>query len=129
MLNFFQCRFAVSQFTKKKLPSPGTRLKHGAKRREKVSWKEKEEQLNPNKSHGSRRYVNEDDISCSNIVQGTSRQYQIQRLKRDAPGKYQFSKNCANGSSLSSFSLMKYSIAKRLLGSSPNTFEMSLKVS
>jgi hypothetical protein len=26
----------------KKLPSPGTRLKHGAKRREKVSWKENE---------------------------------------------------------------------------------------
>jgi hypothetical protein len=55
-------------------------------------WKEYEEQLNPNKSHGSRRYVNEDDISCSNIVQGTSRQYQIHRLKRDAPGKHQFSK-------------------------------------
>jgi hypothetical protein len=37
---------AVSHFRtfhhKKKLPSPGTRLKHGAKRREKVSWKEKE---------------------------------------------------------------------------------------
>jgi hypothetical protein len=48
-------------------------------------WKEYEEQLHPNKTHGSRRYVNELDISTSNIEGGTSRQYQIQRLKRDAP--------------------------------------------
>jgi hypothetical protein len=48
-------------------------------------WKEYEEHLHPNKTHGSRRYVNELDISTSNIEGGTSRQYQIQRLKRDAP--------------------------------------------
>ena len=48
-------------------------------------WKEYEEQLYPNKTHGSRRYVNELDISTSNIEGGTSRKYQIQRLKRDAP--------------------------------------------
>jgi hypothetical protein len=47
-------------------------------------WQEHEEQLNPLKTNGSRRYVNEFDISNSNKG-GTSKEYQIQRLKRDAP--------------------------------------------
>ena len=47
-------------------------------------WKEYEEELNPLKTNGSRRYVNEFDISNSNKG-GTSKEYQIQRLKRDAP--------------------------------------------
>jgi hypothetical protein len=34
-------------------------------------WKEYEEHIDPLNKHGVRRYVNEDDISCSNIVQAT----------------------------------------------------------
>ena len=54
-------------------------------KRNPMIWKEYEEQINPLKTHGSRRYVNEVDISTSNIKGGTSKEYQIQRLKRDAP--------------------------------------------
>ena len=48
-------------------------------------WKEYEEQINPLKTNGGRRHLNEFDISNSNVEGGSSRQYQIQRLKRDAP--------------------------------------------
>jgi hypothetical protein len=48
-------------------------------------WEEYEEQINPLKTNGGRRHLNECDISHSNIERGSSRQYQIQRLKRDAP--------------------------------------------
>jgi hypothetical protein len=46
-------------------------------------WQEYEEQSNPIPKHGGLR--NQDDISSCLKEQGTSRQYQIQRLKRDAP--------------------------------------------
>jgi len=46
-------------------------------------WKQYEEQINPLPKHGGIRY--RDDISFCLKEQGTSRQYQIQRLKRDAP--------------------------------------------
>lgn len=46
-------------------------------------WQEYEEQSNPSKTHGSRRHINECSNLHSNIDRG--RQYQIQRLKRDAP--------------------------------------------
>jgi len=59
-------------------------IKAHCKRKQNI-WQEHEEQIHPNKTHGSRRYVNELDISTSNTEGGTSRQYQIQRLKRDAP--------------------------------------------
>lgn len=48
-------------------------------------WDEYYQEKHPLKTHGSRRYVNEGDISPSNIKRGTSKEYQIQRLKRDAP--------------------------------------------
>lgn len=48
-------------------------------------WQEHEEQINPLKINGGRRYVNESDMSLSNIERGNSRQYKIKRLKRDAP--------------------------------------------
>jgi hypothetical protein len=48
-------------------------------------WEEYEEQINPLKTNGGRRHLNEFDISNSNIEGGSSRKYQIQRLKRDAP--------------------------------------------
>jgi hypothetical protein len=48
-------------------------------------WKEYEDQLNPLKTYGGDKVNFEVDISTSNIEGGTSRQYQIQRLKRDAP--------------------------------------------
>jgi hypothetical protein len=49
-------------------------------------WQEHEEQINPLKTNGGRRHLNECDISHSNVERGSSsRQYQIQRLKRDAP--------------------------------------------
>jgi hypothetical protein len=47
-------------------------------------WDEYLKEINPLKTNGSRRYVNEFDISNSNKG-GTSKEYQIQRLKRDAP--------------------------------------------
>jgi len=46
-------------------------------------WKEYEEQLNPSKTHGGIRYVNQGSNLPCNIDRG--RQYIIQRLKRDAP--------------------------------------------
>ena len=46
-------------------------------------WQEYEEYSNPISKHGGLR--NQDDISSCLKEQGTSRQYQIQRLKRDAP--------------------------------------------
>jgi hypothetical protein len=46
-------------------------------------WQEHEEQINPLKTNGSRRHINECSNLHSNIDRG--RQYQIQRLKRDAP--------------------------------------------
>ena len=48
-------------------------------------WQEHEKQINPLKTNGGRRHLNEFDISNSNIEGGSSRKYQIQRLKRDAP--------------------------------------------
>jgi hypothetical protein len=48
-------------------------------------WKEYEEQINPLKNVGRDWDNNNVDISTLNIAGGTSRQYQIQRLKRDAP--------------------------------------------
>jgi hypothetical protein len=54
-------------------------------RRKPNIWKEYEEQINPLKTNGGRRHLNEFDISNSNIEGGSSRKYQIQRLKRDAP--------------------------------------------
>lgn len=53
-------------------------------RRKPNIWQEYEKQLLPTKTHGSRRHVNEFDMSNSNKG-GNSLQYQIQRLKRDAP--------------------------------------------
>lgn len=47
-------------------------------------WDEYLQEINPLKTNGSRRHVNEFDISNSNKG-GTSKEYQIQRLKRDAP--------------------------------------------
>lgn len=47
-------------------------------------WKEHEEQSNPLKDVG-RNWNNNVDMSTLNIEGGNSRQYQIQRLKRDAP--------------------------------------------
>ena len=49
-------------------------------------WQEYEEQLSPiTKAGGINKYNYDIDISTSYIEGGTSRQYQIQRLKRDAP--------------------------------------------
>jgi hypothetical protein len=48
-------------------------------------WEEYEEQINPLKNVGRDWDNNNVDISSLNIEGGTSRQYQIQRLKRDAP--------------------------------------------
>jgi hypothetical protein len=48
-------------------------------------WQEYEEQINPLKTYGGDKVNFEVDISTSNIKGGTSRQYQIQRLKRDSP--------------------------------------------
>lgn len=45
-------------------------------------WQEYEEHINPSNKHGINQYNNEVYISPSNIERG--RQYQIQRLKRDA---------------------------------------------
>lgn len=47
-------------------------------------WDEYLQEINPLKTNGSRRYVNEFDMSNSNKG-GNSKEYQIQRLKRDAP--------------------------------------------
>ena len=49
-------------------------------------WQEYEEQINPlNKKGGINGYNHVSDISLTSIERGNSRQYQIQRLKRDAP--------------------------------------------
>jgi hypothetical protein len=48
-------------------------------------WQEHEKQINPLKNVGRDWDNNNVDISSLNIKGGTSRQYQIQRLKRDAP--------------------------------------------
>jgi hypothetical protein len=49
-------------------------------------WEEYEEQIKPiNKKGGINGYNHVNDISCTSSQQGSSRQYQIQRLKRDAP--------------------------------------------
>ena len=73
------------QFAKKKLHSPGTRLKHGAKRKQNI-LQEYEEQIKAINKNGVNQYNIGCDISHPNIERGsTSRQYQIQRLKRDAP--------------------------------------------
>ena len=47
-------------------------------------WDEYLQEINPLKTNGSRRYINEFDMSNSNKG-GNSKEYQIQRLKRDAP--------------------------------------------
>ena len=48
-------------------------------------WQEYEEQSNPIKIHGVNQHNGGVDMSTPHIVGGNSRQYQIQRLKRDAP--------------------------------------------
>lgn len=48
-------------------------------------WKEYEEQLYPSFKHGINQHNGGGYISPPQIDKGTSRQYQIQRLKRDAP--------------------------------------------
>ena len=48
-------------------------------------WQEYEEQLNPIDKHGVNQHKGGLDISSPQITGGSSRQYQIQRLKRDAP--------------------------------------------
>ena len=48
-------------------------------------WKEHEEQINSLKNVGRDWNNNNVDMSTLNIEGGNSRQYQIQRLKRDAP--------------------------------------------
>lgn len=50
--------------------------------------KEYEEHINPMPKHGVNQYNKGGYISPPKIDKGNSRQYQIQRLKRDAPGKY-----------------------------------------
>lgn len=47
-------------------------------------WQEYEEQLNPSNKHGVRTYSTVDMLTVDKEG-GNSRQYQIQRLKRDAP--------------------------------------------
>ncbi len=48
-------------------------------------WKEYEEHSNPMPKHGINQYNKGGDMSPPQIEKGNSRQYQIQRLKRDAP--------------------------------------------
>ena len=48
-------------------------------------WQEYEEQLFPSSKHGINQHNGGGYISPPQIDKGTSRQYQIQRLKRDAP--------------------------------------------
>jgi hypothetical protein len=48
-------------------------------------WQEYEEQSNPMPKHGINQHNGGGYISPPQIDKGTSRQYQIQRLKRDAP--------------------------------------------
>jgi hypothetical protein len=48
-------------------------------------WEEYEEQSNPMPKHGINQHNRGGYISPPQIDKGTSRQYQIQRLKRDAP--------------------------------------------
>ena len=48
-------------------------------------WQEYEDQINPLKNVGRDWDNNNVDMSTLNIAGGNSRQYQIQRLKRDAP--------------------------------------------
>jgi hypothetical protein len=54
-------------------------------RRKPNIWQEYEEQSNPISKHGINQHNGGVDMSTPNIVGGNSRQYQIQRLKRDAP--------------------------------------------
>jgi len=48
-------------------------------------WKEYEEHIKPIDKHGVNQHKGGLDISSPQITGGSSRQYQIQRLKRDAP--------------------------------------------
>jgi hypothetical protein len=59
-------------------------IKAHCKRKQNI-WNEYEKHYQPLKTNGGRRYINEGDMLPSNIQKGNSRQYQIQRLKRDAP--------------------------------------------
>ena len=59
-------------------------IKAHCKRRPNI-WKEHEEQINSLKNVGRDWNNNNVDMSTLNIEGGNSRQYQIQRLKRDAP--------------------------------------------
>lgn len=59
-------------------------IKAHCKRKRNI-WDEYLQEINPLKTNGGRRYVNECDISHSNKRGSTSKEYQIQRLKRDAP--------------------------------------------
>jgi hypothetical protein len=58
-------------------------IKAHCKRKQNI-WKEYEERLNPIDKHGGLRKQN-DMASCLKETGSNSRQYQIQRLKRDAP--------------------------------------------
>ena len=59
-------------------------IKAHCKRKQNI-WQEYEEQINPLKNVGRDWDNNNVDMSTLNIAGGNSRQYQIQRLKRDAP--------------------------------------------
>jgi hypothetical protein len=59
-------------------------IKAHCKRKQNI-WKEYEEQSNPMPKHGINQHNRGGYISPPQIDKGTSRQYQIQRLKRDAP--------------------------------------------
>lgn len=60
-------------------------IKAHCKRKQNI-WNEYEEQLNAlNKKGGINGYNHVSDMSLTSIERGNSRQYQIQRLKRDAP--------------------------------------------
>ena len=48
-------------------------------------WQEHEEQINPIPKHGINQHNGGGYMSHPQIDKGNSRQYQIQRLKRDAP--------------------------------------------
>jgi len=59
-------------------------IKAHCKRKQNI-WQEYEEQLNPSNKYGINQHKVGGYISPPQIDKGTSRQYQIQRLKRDAP--------------------------------------------
>ena len=79
--------FAFSHFHhKKKTPFAWHQVRAWSEAKgEDCSWKEYEEQLNPLKPYGGDKVNFEGDISPSNKDRGNSKEYQLQRIKRDAP--------------------------------------------